>query len=296
MGKKRQSITKKSTRRKLRNSYFTSVISITLVLFLLGLIGILLLNARKISNYVKENIGISVILNDNLKEIEVLRLQKNIDASYYAKSTNFISKDQAAKEFQEAMGEDFTGFLGYNPLLASIEVKLHAEYSNSDSIQQIEKNLSSLPQVKEVYYQRNLISLVNENVRRISLYLLFFSILLLTISIVLINNTVRLSVYSRRFLINTMQLIGANRSFIRKPFLISGIIQGIIGAAISIILLILLIQAMEGEFRGLISISDYQFIALLCIAIVVVAIFITYWAVFFAVNKFLRSKTNELYY
>lgn len=296
MGKKRQSIAKKSTRRKLRNSYFTSIISITLVLFLLGLIGILLLNARKISDYVKENIGVSVILNDNLKEIEVLRLQKSIDASYYAKSTNFISKDQAAKEFQEALGEDFTGFLGYNPLLASIEVKLHAEYSNPDSIQQIEKDLSSLPEVKEVYYQRNLISLVNENVRRISLYLLFFSVLLLTISIVLINNTVRLSVYSRRFLINTMQLIGANRSFIRKPFLISGIIQGIIGAAISIILLILLIQAMEGEFRGLVSISDYQFIAFLCIAIVVVAIFITYWAVFFAVNKFLRSKTNELYY
>ena len=162
----------KASKRRLRTSYFSSIISISLVLFMLGLMGLLVLNAKQLSNYVKENIGLSVVLKDNVKEVEIRRLQKILDASAFVKSTKFIDKETAAKELQEDLGEDFISFLGYNPLLATIDVKLHAEYANPESIGEIEKNLSKHEQIQEIYYQKSLVHLVNENVKKISLILL----------------------------------------------------------------------------------------------------------------------------
>ena len=281
---------------RLRSAYFTTVVSISLVLFLLGLVGLLILNANRLSDYVKENIGFSVIINDNSKEIDIIRLKKDLDLTSYVKSTEYIPKERASKEFSEELGEDFVSFLDYNPLLASIEVKLYAEYTNPDSLAMIEKTFQTYPLVKEVYYQKNLVSLINDNIKKISIYLMAFSVLLFFISIVLINNTIRLTVYSRRFTINTMQLVGATNNFIRKPFLYHSILQGIIGSLIAILLLIGLINIAQNELYGIISLGEYELLSLLFIIVLFTGMIITGISSFVSVNKYLRMKPDELYY
>jgi cell division transport system permease protein len=223
--------------RRFRSSYLTSVVSITMVLFLLGLLGLLVLNARKLSDYVRENIGFSVILKEGVREMDIIHLQKDLDATHYVKSTRYIGKEEAARELTAELGENFIDFLGYNPLLASIEVKLHAGYANNDSISKIEKAFLAKEPVKEVSYQRNLVNLVNENVNQIGVILLLFCAFLILISITLINNTIRLSVYSKRFLIHTMRLVGATSSFIRAPFLVQSLVQGLLGGFFALILI-----------------------------------------------------------
>jgi cell division transport system permease protein len=222
-------------RRRLRSSYFTSTISITLLLILLGTIGLLLLNTKRLSDYVKENIVFKVILNDSVREVDIFRIQKALDSKPYVKETDYITKEQASVQLKEELGEDFIQFIGHNPLLASIEVKFQASYANNDSIRIIEQDLKEFNEIKEVYYQKNLIHTVNENVRKISLFVLIFSGFLLVIAIALINNTIRLAVYSRRFLIRTMQLVGATAGYIRRPFLFTSAIQGFIGALFAIL-------------------------------------------------------------
>ncbi len=206
-------------RRKLQSSRATALISITLVLLMVGLLGLIVLHAQKLSDYVRENIGFSIIMKENVREAGIVQLQKTLDASRFVKSTEYITPEQAAEELQEELGEDFIGFLGYNPLLPSIELKLRADYTNIDSLEMIESELLANPDVKEIYYQKDLVHLINRNIRRISLVILGFSVLLLVIAIALINNTIRLSVYSKRFIIRTMQLVGATGGFIRRPFL-----------------------------------------------------------------------------
>ncbi len=296
MAKPNKDITSRKFKNKLRSSYSTSIISISLVLFMIGLIGLMLLNANRLSDYVKENIGFSVILKDNLKEIEIIRLQKDLDATHYVKSTEYIPKERAAKEFQEDLGENFVDFLGYNPLLASIEVKLHASYANKDSIQIIENDLNAYSQIKEVYYQKNLVEMVNENVKQISLYLFVFSLLFLLISIVLINNTVRLSVYSKRFLINTMKLIGATNGYIRRPHLFNAVLQGLFSAIVAIFLLLGAVDLMQGELEGTINFGDYRVLAILFAGIMIIGFLITFIAAYFAVSKYLRLRSDELYF
>jgi len=286
----------KLTRRRLRSSYMTSIVSISLVLFLLGLMGLLMLNAKKLSVYVKENIGFSIILKDNVKEVDIIRLQKNLDAARYVKTTEYITKEKAARELQEDLGEDFIEFLGYNPLLASIDVRLYADYANPDSIAVIEKDLQEYDQVKEVFYQKSLVHLVNENVRKISLIILLFSALLFLIAMALINNTIRLSVYSKRFIINTMQLVGATRGFIRRPFLFKSALHGIYGAFIAIALLIGILYFAQKELKEIISLQDVEIIGILFFFVLLVGIIINWISTFFAVNKFLRLKADDLYY
>ncbi len=283
-------------KRQLINSYFTTVISITLVLFLLGAVGYLLLNANRLSNYVKENIGFNIVLKDNVREVEVIRLQKYLDASSYVKSTKYVDKDEAAEELKSQLGEDFVEFLGYNPLLSSIEVKLFAQYANPDSIKMVEKVFNSFSQVKEVYYQKNLVEKVNENVNNISLVLLSFSILLLLIAIALINNTIRLSIYSKRFLINTMQLVGATKGFIRQPFIGISVFQGFIGAIIANGMLAGLIYVLNNELGGFIGFDNIELIGILFVLVVLVGIILSLISTFFAVNKYLRLKTDQLYF
>jgi cell division transport system permease protein len=284
------------TKRQLRNSYFTTVISIALVLFLLGAVGYLMMNAQRLSNYVKENIGFNVVLKDNIREAEVRRLQKYLDASSYVKETEYIDKEKAAKELQVQLGEDFVDFLGYNPLLSSIEVKLYAEYANPDSIKNVEAIFNSFPQVKEVFYQKNLVEKVNENVNKISLVLLSFSTLLLLIAIALINNTIRLSIYAKRFLINTMQLVGATKSFIRQPFVSTSIFHGFIGGVLANGMLAGTIYLGQKELGGFIGFDNIELIGVLFILVILVGIILSLTSTFFAVNKYLRLKTDQLYF
>lgn len=286
----------KLSKRRLRSSYLTSIVSISLVLFMLGLMGLLILNAKKLSNHVKENVGFSVILKNDVKEVDMIRLQKNLDASDFVKSTEFVTKEKAAQDLQKDLGEDFINFLGYNPLLASIDIKLNANYANNDSLSVIEKKLRTYPQVKEIFYQKNLINLINENIKRIGLIFLLFSILLLFISIALINNTIRLTVYSKRFLINTMQLVGATRRFIRAPFLGRSIVQGIVSAIIAVSLLSALIYIVQKELTGLFIFQEIDIIAILFLSVMALGIFISLVSTYIAVNKYLRIKTDDLYY
>ena len=285
-----------TARRKLRSSYFTTIISIALVLFVLGIIGLLLLNANRLSTYVKENLGFTILLKDNARNAEVKRLEKLLTTSDFIKSTEYIDKDRAAKELEDELGEDFVDFLGYNPLLSLIDVKLYAEYTSPDSIAKIEQMLLEFPQIKEVYYQKDLVHLVHKNVNRISLVLSIFAILLLTIAIALINNTIRLSVYSKRFLIRTMQLVGATKGFIRSPFLARGIIHGFMGAAIAIVLLAGLIYVTSKELSEVVGFQNLDLIFTLFGLVIVLGILITFISTYFSVNKYLRLSTNELYF
>lgn len=283
-------------KRKLRSSYATTIISISLVLFVLGIIGFIYLNASRLSVYVKENLGFTVLIKDNAREAEVMRLQKILSASPYVRVAEYVNKDQAAELLKEELGEDFVDFLGYNPLLASIEVKLAAAWANPDSMARIEAQIMSFPQVKEVYYQKNLLDAIHENVRKITIVLGLFGVLLLLISVALINNTIRLSVYSRRFLIKTMQLVGATRGFIRKPFLVTSILHGLAGATVAILLLSGLIYMVSSEMEGVVGFANITLIAVLFILVIMLGIAITLVSTFFAVNKYLRLHTDELYY
>ena len=202
----------------LSTSYVSTIVGVVLVLYMLGLLGLIVMHAKKLSDYVKENIGFTIFLNEDVKDVDVIQLQKTLDARGYVKSTEFITKEKAATALQKDLGEDFVTFLGYNPLPASIDVRLSANFANSDSLEVLKTELLKNKNVKEVSYQKSLVTAVNENIRKISLIILGFSCLLLFIAIALINNTIRLSVYSKRFLIRTMQLIGATESFIRNLF------------------------------------------------------------------------------
>ncbi len=285
----------KVEQRRLRSSYLTSTISISLLLLLLGSVGMLLLYTNRLSNYIKENIHFKIILYDNLPEVEILRIKKSLDVKQYVKKTTYINKEQAAIDLKEALGEDFIETLGYNPLSPTIEVKFLASYANNDSIPVIERDLKEFDGIKEVYYQKNLVEELNANVKKISLVILFFSMLLLLIALTLINNTIRLTIYSRRFLIRTMQLVGATPSYILRPFLFRGAIQGLIGSMIAILLITLLVFSLQDQMEGLINLNDLQLIFILFPGIIVLGVLINWVSTYFAVSKYLRIKTDKLY-
>ncbi|MBN1790894.1 MAG: cell division protein FtsX [Bacteroidales bacterium] len=281
--------------RRLTASYITSVVSITLVLFLLGLAGILILNAKKLSDYVRENMGISVYIQNDAREVDIFSLQKTLDAKAYVKETRYITKEQAAEEFQEELGEDFVEFLGYNPLPSSIDVKLHAAYANPDSFAVLEKEFRSYPQVADVAYQKDLVYAMNMNIRKISLAILVFSVLLFLIAITLINNTIRLTVYSKRFIIRTMQLVGAHNNLIRRPFLIKGVTQGIIAALFAILLLLASVLIVEKQMEGLFSFQDFRILGIIFAGILITGMLIAWVSTWLSVNKYLKIKTDNLY-
>ena len=283
------------SKKRLNSSYFTAIISISLVLFMLGILGMILLQAKRVSNYVKENIGFSVILKDQVKEVDIVKFQKSLDAADYVKVTEYIDKETAARELTADLGEDFVDFLGYNPLLASIEVRLNADYANPDSLKWIELELMKNPRIKEVFYQRDLVSLVSENIKNISMVIIVFSILLLIIAIALINNSIRLALYSKRFIIKTMQLVGATPGFIRRPFVLRGILNGIYGAMISISLLIGLLFYLQQKLPELFAIQDVEMIASLFGLVLLLGIIITWISTGLAVRKYLRMTTDKLY-
>ncbi|MBS3769846.1 MAG: permease-like cell division protein FtsX [Bacteroidales bacterium] len=286
----------KITRRRLRSSYMTSVISIAMVLFLLGILGLLVLNAQKISEYVKENIGFSIILKEGVKEVEIIRLQKMLDTKQYVKSTQYVTKEEAAQELKKELGEDFVDFLGYNPLLASIDVHLHAEYANPEGIDDIKQDLQQYDEIKEVYYQKSLVDLINQNIQKIGLIILIFSGFLFLIALTLIHNTIRLSIYSKRFIINTMQLVGATRGFIRRPFIFRGILHGIYGSLIAMGFLFGVIYLLQDEFSNIISLQDVEVVSMLFAGVFLMGILISWISTYIAVNKYLKINPDRLYY
>ena len=281
--------------RRIRTSHFSTAISITLVLFMLGLLGLLLLHTKKLSDYAKENIGFSIMIKEGIKEAEIMALLKKLDTEEFVKSTEYIPKEEAAIQLKKELGEDFIGFLGYNPLLPTIDLRLKADYASLSSVSKIEKKLLANPEVKEVFYQKNLLEMVNQNMERISLIILGFSSVLMIISIALINNTIRLSVYSRRFVIRTMQLVGATRSFIRRPFIRNGIIDGFISAIVAIGLLMVVMSFLFQEIPELIQMVDLNLYVALIITILMLGILISWFCTWLSVRRYLRMKTDELY-
>ena len=285
----------KSLNRRILTSSVSVVISLSLVLFVVGLLGLVLINAQRLSNYVKENIGFTIMLKEGINELEIMKFQKVLDAASFAKTSNFISKEQATIDLQNDLGEDFVKFLGYSPLLASIDVKLNSNYANTDSLAVIKNELSNSVSVHDIFYQENLIDKLNSNVSRISFFLLSFCLLLFVIAFALINNTIRLSVYSKRFLIRTMRLVGATNSFIQKPFLVKGIYQGIYSSIFAIFMLIGSIQLIQSETASILNINDLKIIGIIFILIFMSGFLLSGISTFFAVRKFIKQNESELY-
>lgn len=283
-------------KKSLFSSYLTTTLSISMILFLFGLMGLLVINAQRLSDFVMENIGVTLILRDDAKEVDVMKLQKTLEATDYIKSTRFVGKESAANELKSELGEDFVDFLGFNPLLSSIDVTVYAGYANPDSLAMLEKKLLTNPEIQEVYYQRNLVKQLNSNVKKISFILLALSLLMFIIFTALINNTIRLSIYSKRFLINTMQLVGATRSFIRRPFLAKSALHGIYGALIACFMILAIFFSYQKELKSFVDFQNPTALVLLVGGIFLIGIFITLISTYFAVNKFLRMKFDQLFY
>ena len=276
--------------------HLTSTISMSLVLFLIGLVFLLLFVARDMSTFVKENINLSIILDDQIGKSDEQRIEKFLTTSPYAKTVEYVSKSEALKDHISSLGENPQDFLGYNPLKASIEVKLHETYANNDSVAKIETKLKAFGQINRIVYQKDMVNLVNDNVKKVSLILLGLAAILLFVSIALINNTIRLGLYSNRFLINTMKLVGATPRFIRKPYLISSMINGLIASLIAIVLLIGVVFFVQYEF-GIGGLIMQSFGLLLVPLIVIIAgILLTGSCSYFAVDKYIKMHSNDLYF
>jgi len=285
----------KSLKRKIISSSASVIISLSLVLFVVGLLGLVLINTQKLSDYLRENIGFTIMLTDGVSEIESIRFQKELETAAFTKNVTFITKEQATQELKTDLGEDFINFLGYSPLLSSMDVKLHASYANSDSLQKISTELNKNSVVFDTYYQKNLVNKLNSNVAKISFFLLVFCILLFFIAFVLINNTIRLSVYAKRFLIRTMKLVGATDEFIQKPFLIKGLYQGLYSSIFAVFMLIGAIQIVQGDSKGVLNIDDLKIIGIVFVIIFLSGLILSLFSTFFAVRKYLHLNENELY-
>ena len=281
--------------KKTKSVYISTVISIALVLLMTGMLGLLLVHAKNLSNYVKENIVLNIIMNEGVSEGNVLAYQKELESDNYVLRSEYISKELAAENLSKELGEDFVEFLGHNPLLSSIDVYLKAEYANTDSIETFIKKVSANEMVKEVVYQESLIDMVNKNIRTIGIVILAFTALLLVIAVALINNTIRLAIYSQRFLIKSMQMVGATKGFIRRPFLGYGILHGLLGALIAILLLLLTLHLGQREIPELVFLRNWFEFIVIFVIVAALGILISGLSTYFAVSKYLRLKSNELY-
>lgn len=284
-------------RRRVSSSYITSIISITLVLFTLGFLGLIILHANSLSKYIKENIGFEIIMKPETKEADIVYLQKMLDTEDFVKTTEYITKEMASERLNEMLGDDFISFLGdeENPLLPSIDVRFNANWANNDSLAIIEQSILANKIVKEVYYQKSLVHLINKNLQKISFVLLVFSVLLLLIAMALINNTIRLSVYSKRFIIRSMQLVGATQSFIRKPFILKSIVQGILSAAIALAMLTGVLAMIIQNIPELQLLTSPAMMIYLYSFVLLLGIIVSGFSTKLAVSRYLNLKTDKLY-
>ena len=290
-------------KKKIFSSSISIVVSLSLVLFIIGLVSLLLINTVRISNYVKENIGFTIMIKEGVKQIDIMQLQDELQTYNFVQESYFTSKEKATEDLKENLGEDFVDFLGYSPLLSSIDIRLVPEYVNTDSLKMIKGLLVENNSVHEVYYQSNIVEKLNNNIKKLSVLLLGFSILLFIISITLINNTIRLSVYSKRFLIRTMHLVGATHIFIQKPFLEKSIYQGIYSAIIAMFMMLGVLGLLKSGFQDYISTetgsflnkNDFISIGIVFIIIFVVGILVNWLSTFLAVRKYIRIEEKNLY-
>lgn len=283
-------------KRRLANAYLSSVISISLVLLLVGVASMLLVNAKGVSDYFKENLQVSVLMKQNVSEEDAMAFCDRLENERYIRNTVYVSREQGERELARQLGDDFLDIFETSPIPVSIDVTLTADYVSSDSLEVVRAELSESPLVDEVNYQRSLVDALNANLSRISLILAFFIALLLFISYVLINNTVRLNVYARRFTIHTMKLVGATRSFIRAPFLVQAAFQGIFSAFLAIMALLGILFFMRSEFEQMFEIFRLELLLMVMGIVMVSGLLICLTSTFFVVNKLVSLKKDELYY
>jgi len=288
---------KSSSKRRVAGSYFMSLMSITLVLFLLGVFALLMMHAQKLSNHLKENIGFEVVMNSNVKEDRILQLQSELDAMPAVKSTEYITKEEAIRRLSDDLGEDFLQWLGNeeNPLLPSIDVRFNADWANNDSINLLQAQLMKNKDIKDVYYQKSLVNLINQNVNRIGIALIIASLVLLIIAITLIRNTIRLSIYSKRFLVRSMQLVGATPAYIRQPFIRNGITQGFFGALLADAFLALLLYGLTNRLPELTFVQDYKIIVGIFVGVIILGILLGGLSTRLALRKYLHADIDQLY-
>lgn len=282
-------------KRRLISSYFSVVISVALVLFLLGFLGVFMIQSKKLIANFKEQVPVTVFLNKEVSKAEIQELDKYLSVKKYIKKREFVSAETAASKHTDIVGEDFMEFLGFNPLEDSFDIELQADYVQMDSIYKIEKELKSFSFVSDVFYDKNLVDLVHENIQKITFWMLVLAGILTLVAILLINSSMRLSIYANRFIIKTMQMVGATKSFIRKPFIWKNIRLGMAGALLAILSLILLLFYLNEEFPELELLQDPLMIGLVMLGVLVVGILIAWISTFFATQRYLNLKTDDLY-
>ncbi len=281
--------------KKTKTVYVSTIFSIALVLLMLGMLGLILVHAKNLSNYVKENIVLNIIVDEGAKETEILAFKKTLDENIAVKQTQYVNKEVAQHNLTKDLGEDFVNFLGYNPLLSTIDVYLKADYANTQNIEALRKSIEKDPIVKEVVYQSSLIDMVNKNINTIGLIVLGFAGVLLIIAIALINNTIRFAIFSQRFIIKSMQLVGATKNFIRQPFILVAVLHGIIASFISIIILLGLLYYAQKELPEILILRNFTEFGIVFASMIAIGIFITAISTWFAVSKYLRLKIYDLY-
>lgn len=281
--------------KKTKTIYISTVFGIALVLLMIGLLGLILVHANNLSRYVKENIVLNIFVDDAAREADVLQMQKQLEANPMVKQTVYVSKERAARNLQKDLGKEFVEFLGYNPLPQSVDVFLNADYANNADITKLKAQLLKNPLIKEVRYQESFVDAMNKNLTSITLVILAFAGIFVVVSVALINNTIRLAIYSQRFLIKSMQLVGATKGFIRKPFLLYGIWHGLLGGLIAIIILVVTLSLAVNQVPELVILQSYTEFAFVFLGVVGLGIFISAFSTYIAVNKFLRLKIYDLY-
>jgi cell division transport system permease protein len=282
-------------RRKARRTTITAVISIALVLFLLGLFSVLVMNAKMLSDYVKENLEVQIYINEEAELREIKTLERQLKALPYVRSLDFVSKEEAVQVLTQDLGEDFVDFLGYNPLMASFNLTVNSAYANSDSLAQVKQFLLANTIVKEVIYQENVLNLINKNLRTMALVIGAFSALLLLITVTLINNAIRLSLYSQRFIIKSMQLVGATSWFIKRPYLSKSLLQGFLSVLVAGALLYLVLTVSDQQLPEIKSLRDDTYTAIIAAGMLVIGLLISFISTWFAISKYLRNKIDDLY-
>lgn len=281
--------------KKTKTVYISTIFSIALVLLMLGMLSLILVHAKNLSNYVKENIVLNIIVDEGAKETDVLAFQKELNNNPAIKQTQYVNKDIAQHNLTKDLGEDFVDFLGYNPLLSTVDVYLKADFANNHNINALRGQLEKNPLVKEVVYQASLIDMVNKNISTIGLVVFGFALVLMVIAVALINNTIRLAIFSQRFLIKSMQLVGATKNFIRKPFILIATLHGLIASFIAIIILLGLLFYAQKELPEILILKNYNEFGLVMAGMMVIGILIAGLSTHFAVSKYLRLKIYDLY-
>ena len=285
----------KYQKRRLISSYFSVVLSVFLVLFLLGILGLFIVNSKKISNDFKEQIPMSVYFKDTAKDSTLKAFGAMLKESAFVKTDTFVSKEDAASKHKDIIGEDFMQFLGFNPLQNSYDIHLKADYVQADSIKTIEQDFKENKFISDIVYDKHLVDLVNDNVKKITFWILVVTGFLAIVAVLLINSSMRLSIYSNRFIIKTMQMVGATKSFIRKPFIMRSIKLGMIGALLSAAAILAVLVYIDTNFPKLGILADKPMIAAVLIGVLLLGVLISWFSTFFATQKFLNLRTDDLY-